>query len=224
MEERQNRYAFTPYTWMALAFWAAQTVLQLYWVRNLFIYDETDVARLEALPYAPLYAAASVCFGQSSSLSVYPWLRPLTHVTFTLPGIYTFLFIYHYFLVALIFILAATSIQLWAVGQLPINTHDNLATQLNAKSAAAFAVLLCAQAFGVAFKLTPPPNTLAKALFGVFVGFAALTTDPLFGFGLVYDLFALTIGQHRLWASELTWITIAVGVVVAVKFMVFRVY
>jgi hypothetical protein len=62
----QNKYAFTPNTYMALAFWGVQTLVQLYWVRNLFIYDATEIGALEALPYAPLYAAGTVCLGASA--------------------------------------------------------------------------------------------------------------------------------------------------------------
>jgi hypothetical protein len=51
-----------------------------------------------------------------------------------------------------------------------------------------------------------------------------LTTDPLFGFGLLFDLLALVVGQHRVWARELTYLAAAVGVVVLAKFAVFRVY
>jgi hypothetical protein len=114
--------------------------------------------------------------------------------------------------------------QLYAVSLLPLVTHDNLATQLNAKSLAALSVLLCVQATGILFHIRPPPNTFIQALAGVFFGIAGLVSDPIFGAGIVYDLIALAIGQHRLWAKELTWLTLAVGAVVLVKYAVFRIY
>jgi hypothetical protein len=40
----------------------------------------------------------------------------------------------------------------------------------------------------------------------------------------VYDLVALVVGQHRVWARELTYMALAVGAVVLAKFAVFRVY
>jgi hypothetical protein len=65
-----------------------------------------------------------------------------------------------------------------------------------------------------------PPNTLVQALAGTAFGLAALVTDPVFGAGVVYDVLA----QRRLWASELTYLALACGAVVLVKFAVFRVY
>jgi hypothetical protein len=61
---------------MALAFWGVQTLVQLYWVRNLFIYDATEIGALEALPYAPLYAAGTVCLGASPSFRFPPTSDP----------------------------------------------------------------------------------------------------------------------------------------------------
>jgi hypothetical protein len=51
---------------MALAFAGAQLLLQLYWVRNLFIYDERDMAPLEAVSYAQPYALSGLFLGMST--------------------------------------------------------------------------------------------------------------------------------------------------------------
>jgi hypothetical protein len=129
--------------------------------------------------------------------------------------------VHKHFLVALAFILVDTLTQLTALACLPvINTHDNLATQLCAKSGAALAVLHAFHSTGVAFGVRAPPNTLVQALAGTAFGLAALVTDPVFGAGVVYDVLA----QRQLWASELTYLALACGAIVLVKFAVFRVY
>jgi hypothetical protein len=133
--------------------------------------------------------------------------------------------VHKHFLVALAFILVGTLVQLAALARLPvINTHDNLATQLCAKSGAALSVLHAFHSTGVAFGVRAPPNTLVQALAGTAFGLAALVTDPVFGAGVVYDILALMLAQRRLWASELTYLALACGAVVLVKFAVFRVY
>jgi hypothetical protein len=68
-----------------------------------------------------------------------------------------------------------------------------------------------------------PSNTLVQALAGTAFGLAALVTDPVFEAGVVYDVLALVLAQWRLWASELTYLALACGAVVLVKFAVFRV-
>jgi hypothetical protein len=67
----QHHYAFSPDAWFVLALWVAQTLVQVYFVRNLFIYDEADVARIEALPYAPLFAAGNLFQGSPGRFSAH---------------------------------------------------------------------------------------------------------------------------------------------------------
>jgi hypothetical protein len=133
--------------------------------------------------------------------------------------------VHGHFAAALVLVALATLAQLGALARLPpLNTHANLATQLAAKSGGALCALLLAHALGVALRIRAPPGTLAQALAGSAFGLGALVTDPLFGAPLVYGLAALVLGQRTLWATELTYLTLACGAVVLVKCAVFRVY
>jgi hypothetical protein len=134
--------------------------------------------------------------------------------------IYTLLFL----LVALACIPIRTLAQLAAPARLPfITTHGDLATQLAATSCAAPSVLHLSHRTGVAFVVRATPNALVQALAGTAFGLAALVTDPV-GASMEYDILVLALAQRRLWASDLTYLALACGAVVLVKFAVFRVY
>jgi hypothetical protein len=118
----------------------------------------------------------------------------------------------NHFLVVLAFTLAGTLAQHAALARLPlIHMHDDFAGKRPAESDAA---LVCSTGCGV--RRAPAVQALA----GTALGLTALMTDPVFGAGVVYDVLA----QRRLWASELTYLALACGAVVLVKFAVFRVY
>ncbi len=83
----QNHYAFSPNPWFIAAFFSGQTVLQLYWIRQLFLrkqgykqlhtapasgasaveadreLDEQAAVR-SAVEYAPIYSIGNLCIGE----------------------------------------------------------------------------------------------------------------------------------------------------------------
>jgi hypothetical protein len=134
------------------------------------------------------------------------------------------LWIHEYFWLSFALAVLNFVLHIHPVATLPLATRASLATHLTAKTFAGVLVLVFLSNLGVALKLQPPPSVLARALTGTLFGLACLTTDPIFGFCLVYDLAGLVVGQHRGWRGDLIWMTVGVGAVVLAKFAVFRVY
>jgi hypothetical protein len=71
---------------------------------------------------------------------------------------------------------------------------------------------------GVVVGVRASPDTLVPALSGTVFGLVALVTDPQFGAGVMYDILALVLVQRRLWANELTYLTLVCEAVVLVQF------
>ena len=92
----QNHYAFSPNPWFIAAFFSGQAVLQLYWIRKLFLLDPPEYQRLSTSPaagvsaptieagnkleeeeavrtaveYAPIFALGNLCIGQCFMLNL----------------------------------------------------------------------------------------------------------------------------------------------------------
>jgi len=198
---QENRYAFTPSSWFVLAFFGAHVLLQLWWIARLFHATEDTAARLNALGYVPVYFVGALALGG-----------------------WTLLYTHKYFFIATLFALFNFVVHIHPLVTLPLATRGNLSTQLVAKTFGGIVILLFLDTAGVALGIHTPPSVLVKALFGVFFGLAVLTTDPLFGACLVYDLVALWFNQRHAWRGDLFWMVMAAGAVVLVKFAVYRVY
>ncbi|EIN12898.1 hypothetical protein PUNSTDRAFT_97851 [Punctularia strigosozonata HHB-11173 SS5] len=213
-----NHYAFSPNPWFIGAFFSMQTVLQLWWIYLLFKHSQETAGRLDALGYAPVYAIGNICIGTSTHSHL---LLPLAH---TLTAAWMIFWINQMFWPAQALVTINSFIQLWAMTRLPFITRLNLSTHLVAKTFAGIGVLDFLDNGAVALRYSGPPGQVVKAIVGVVFGIASLTQDPIFGACLVYDLLGMYVGQSGTWGATLMWMVVAIGAVVAVKTVVFRIF
>ncbi|CAL1693948.1 unnamed protein product [Somion occarium] len=197
-----NHFAFSPNPWFIAAFFSGQAVLQLYWIRQLFLLPPNgykplttgpasestalrnddkvldDQAAIDAtVNYVPIFALGNLCIAGW----LYFWLQ-------------------EDFITSQVFVTINTFAQLYAVARLPPVTRSSPAllhiTNLVANTFAGIGVLDFIDNGGVALQYRATPSTIVQALtYGLFPIAAAVST-PLFGSILAYDLVALWAGQR----------------------------
>ncbi|PSS02344.1 hypothetical protein PHLCEN_2v4037 [Hermanssonia centrifuga] len=207
-----NHFAFSPNPWFIAAFFSGQTALQLYWIRELFLLDDsnntegttaaTEAAHV-AIAYAPIYAVGNLCIAG--------WLLFWLRQSFSLSQI---------------LVTVNTTAQLFAVARLPPLKRDSprllWVTHLVAKTFAGIGILDFVDNGGVAMHHRAPPSTLAQALTYSLFPIVAAASGPIFGSTLVYDLLAMYVGQRGVagaeaWSARLGWTALAVGGIVGWK-------
>ncbi|KAI8980582.1 hypothetical protein BD414DRAFT_420732 [Trametes punicea] len=217
-----NHFAFSPNPWFIAAFFSGQVVIQLAWIRKLFQNDppggyqtiepnanpeitakENERAWNVALNYAPVYALGNFCIAGW----LFFWLREDFKASQVLVTINTFA-------------------QLLAVAALPPLTPNSSSlmrfTHYVAKTFAGIGVLDFIDNGGVALWYRAPPSTLVQAATYAFFPLAAAASKPLFGSILLYDVFAVAVGQRGVsgagaWPTRLGWTALATAGVVGVK-------
>ncbi|KAJ3558152.1 hypothetical protein NM688_g1091 [Phlebia brevispora] len=224
-----NHFAFSPNPWFIAAFFSGQTVLQAYWIRQLFTAgserytllgdngSEGDAAEdvdrqlaaeeatQVAVQYAPIYALGNLCIAGW----LFFWLRKN-------------------FTVSQILVTINTAAQLFAVARLPTLTTGSprllFVTHLVAKTFAGIGVLDFVDNGGVALRSQAPPSTAIQVLTYALFPVAAAISRPLFGSTLLYDLVAIYFGQRTIpgaeeWSTRIGWTALAVGAIVGLKGM-----
>ena len=94
---------------------------------------------------------------------------------------------------------------------LPARTKENTITHLVAKTFTGIGILDLLHNFSVALYPGISPSPLVKVLTGVGFGAAALASDGIMGFCLVYDLLSLFLGQKGDWKVLLGGYTVGVA-------------
>ncbi|THH10526.1 hypothetical protein EW146_g8345 [Bondarzewia mesenterica] len=204
-----NHYAFSPNPWFIAGFFSMQTVLHVFWLKELWFMhdahpDEVAVdaeTRHATLTYVPVYALGNLCIAA--------WL---------------FFWLHSQFIVSQVLVTINTFAQLFAVFSFPVlsapfsvQSRPQVLLHLVAKTFAGIGVLDFLDNGGVAFGYTNPGVGMQVL---VPVGFIilAMLSDPIFGACLVYDLVALAVGQRGgKWGAELGWYAGATGLFVAFK-------
>ncbi|RPD64583.1 hypothetical protein L226DRAFT_451644 [Lentinus tigrinus ALCF2SS1-7] len=229
-----NHFAFSPNPWFIAAFFSGQVVLQLAWIRKLFTHDppngyekisgkpapptlngqeqsmlipgeDKDEGRAwkAALNYAPVYALGNVCIAGW----LFFWLR-------------------EDFVASQVLVTINTFAQLAAVAALPPLTPTSpmlhRLTHLVAKTFAGIGVLDFIDNGGVALRYRAPPSALVQAVTYVMFPVGALSSSPMFGSVLLYDLVAVAIGQVGVpgagpWPMRLGWTSLATALLVGIK-------
>ncbi|OCB86202.1 hypothetical protein A7U60_g6791 [Sanghuangporus baumii] len=188
----KNHYAFSPNPLFIGAFFAPQMVLQLFWIRKLFLDDnEVDQAQLD---YVPIYTLGNLCIAA--------WMIFWNNEQFT---------------ASQIFVTVNSLAQLYAVATLPAYSPQNALTHWVAKTSAGIGLLDFVDNGGVATKYSPPPSTLVKILTAGFFGIASVVADPILGGCVVYDLVALYAGQQGIWRSTLGWFAAGSAAIVGLR-------
>ncbi|KAM5541776.1 hypothetical protein V8D89_004505 [Ganoderma adspersum] len=229
----KNHYAFSPNPYFIAAFFAGQVVLQLAWIRKLFVDDppngyqsiaqnppspnaaressamspvtdhEEDRAWKVALMYAPVYAIGNLCIAG--------WL---------------FFWLHQNFVGSQVLVTINTLLQLVAVAALPPVQPNSPAlhklTHLVAKTFAGIAVLDFLDNGSVAFRYRPPPSSVVQAVTYTFFPLAAACSGPLFGAILLYDVIAIAVGQTGVegatpWPQRLGWTTLVTAIILGAK-------
>ncbi|KAI0706267.1 hypothetical protein C8T65DRAFT_577336 [Cerioporus squamosus] len=229
-----NHFAFSPNPWFIAAFFSGQVVIQLAWIRKLFTHDppngyakvpgkpspptptnqeqsllrpteDKDEGRAwkAALNYAPVYALGNICIAGW----LFFWLR-------------------EDFTASQVLVTINTVAQLAAVAALPPLTPTSpmihRLTHLVAKTFAGIGVLDFIDNGGVFLRYRAPPSALVQALTYILFPVGAMSSSPLFGSVLLYDLVAIAVGQAGVygagpWPMRLGWTSLATSILVGIK-------
>ncbi|KAI0694424.1 hypothetical protein BC835DRAFT_1274564 [Cytidiella melzeri] len=209
-----NHFAFSPHPMFIAAFFTGQTLLQVYWIRQLFLLNpagyksvgdagEMDEAVRAAIQYTPIFALGNLCIAGWLLF----WLKES-------------------FWASQILVTINTAAHLFAVARLPPLTANSprllYATHFVAKSIAGIGILDFIDNAGVASQYRAPPARFAQALtYGLFPAAAALA-GPFFGSTIAFDILAVYVGQRGVmgaesWSTRLGYTALATVGVVAAK-------
>ncbi|CCL98071.1 uncharacterized protein FIBRA_00065 [Fibroporia radiculosa] len=228
----QNHYAFSPNPWFIATFFFGQVMFQIAWIHKLFAFDPIGYHKLGSTPradsapdagvnantctssddeegvrvalaYAPVYALGSFCIAGWLLF----WLR-------------------NDFVASQILVTVNTFAQLFAVARLPLLTPKSSTimrlTHVVAITFAGIGVLDLIDNGGVVLRYRAPPSILVQGITYTLFPVATAASTPFFGAILLYDLFAIFVGQYDVsdaeqWSARVGWTALATGGIVGVK-------
>ncbi|EGO05356.1 hypothetical protein SERLA73DRAFT_14565, partial [Serpula lacrymans var. lacrymans S7.3] len=179
----ENHYAYSPNPFFIAAFFAMQTVLQLLWIKNLFVVSSAGPSpkyehKPSQMAYVPIYALGNICIAA--------WMV---------------FWISQKFWVSQAFVTVNTLVQLYAVFYLlgpssPFALSGvNFLTHIVAKTFAGIGVLDFLDNGAVAMGYAGSPSTPVQILTVVLLSLLAASSDVLFGICIFYNALALLVGQ-----------------------------
>ncbi|KIJ09943.1 hypothetical protein PAXINDRAFT_119725, partial [Paxillus involutus ATCC 200175] len=182
-----NHFAFSPNPFFIAAFFAMQVVLQLYWIKNLFIVNSVTLAQPEytnepeptQVAYAPIYALGNLCI---AAWMVF-WTKEWFWAAQAMVTINTLIQLYAvYYLLGIYYSPFAPSMY-------------NMSTHLVAKTFAGISVLDFLDNGAVAVGYLGPPSVPVQILTVVLFIRLAVSSDTAFRLCILYDILALLVGQ-----------------------------
>ncbi|EIM83245.1 uncharacterized protein STEHIDRAFT_141073 [Stereum hirsutum FP-91666 SS1] len=214
-----NHFAFSPNPYFIAGVFSLQSLGQALWLRDLWkmppptVDEDAELAEVReaSLAYSPIFALGNLCIAGWLAF----WLKSSFGASQALVTINSFSQIYAIYAIPHFRGLPLTSSSSNANTKSYV-TRTSWLLHFVAKTFAGVGVLDFVDNGGVWMR-SSNPSGLVRALTGV--GFTALglTSDPIFGATLIYDLIALYVGQSGEWRTQLGWIAGATTVAVGIK-------
>ncbi|KAF9245618.1 hypothetical protein BU15DRAFT_70689 [Melanogaster broomeanus] len=220
----ENRFAFSPHPLFIVAAFAAQIVLQLYWVVIWFIVTHKYPQLDDVLPDEISKVDQEALAQPDDTGGAWPLEIQLVYTPFYALGVLLmaacmFFRMKEWFWAAQVMVTINIVIQALII--LPFSEFrsfgENLPTHLVAMAFTGISVLEFLDNGAVALGYSGPPSVPVQILTVVLFIFLALYTDIIFGLCIFYDALALLVGQPT-WRPALQTAVGLLGVLIPVRY------